>query len=107
MKGTGGAGQLLDELAELIRSAQTLLETTGAGGAHRRDHEHGPGAVEGGLDAAAERLRTAQEELLEHARNAWTGTERYLRKHPAQAWGLAAALGFLAGIALARRRGPD
>jgi ElaB/YqjD/DUF883 family membrane-anchored ribosome-binding protein len=91
MKSTSGAGQLLDELQALIRSAQMLLEPAASNEPQTpaADPEHGA------------------EELLERLHQVRAGGERYVREHPLTALGLAAALGFLVGMALVRRRGPD
>ena len=107
MNSTSGTGQLLDELQALIRSAQMLLEAAGSNEPRARAPEPEHDGVEDALGVAAEQLHAAQEELIEQARRVRAGGERYLREHPLTALGVAAALGFLVGMALARRRGPD
>jgi ElaB/YqjD/DUF883 family membrane-anchored ribosome-binding protein len=55
------------------------------------------------LDAAKERAADVQEEALARARQAAHATDDYVRGHPWQAMGAAAALGLALGVLIGRR----
>ena len=84
---------LLNDSEELVRlSASLPAEGVDALRTRLRDH----------VDAARNALETAQSNAQERYRASLDGTVQYTRDNPWQALGLAAGLGFLAGILVSR-----
>lgn len=81
----------VEELRNIVTEAQALLNAVGADG-----------------DEAARQVGDKLTESLDRARGALEGFEddasRYVRDNPWQSLGLAAAIGLLAGVLVARRR---
>ena len=84
---------LLNDSEELVRlSASLPAEGVDALRTRLRDH----------VDAARNALETAQSNAQERYRASLDGTVQYTRDNPWQALGLAAGIGFLAGILVSR-----
>ena len=84
---------LLNDSEELVRlSASLPAEGVDALRTRLRDH----------VDAARNALETAQSSAQERYRASLDGTVQYTRDNPWQALGIAAGIGFLAGILVSR-----
>lgn len=84
---------LLNDSEELVRLSATLpAEGVDALRTRLRDH----------VDAARNALETAQSNAQERYRASLDGTVQYTRDNPWQALGIAAGIGFLAGILVSR-----
>jgi ElaB/YqjD/DUF883 family membrane-anchored ribosome-binding protein len=84
---------LLNDSEELVRlSASLPAEGVDALRTRLRDH----------VDAARNALETAQSNAQERYRASLDGTVQYTRDNPWQALGMAAGIGFLAGILVSR-----
>jgi len=84
---------LLNDSEELVRLSATLpAEGVDALRTRLRDH----------VDAARNALETAQSSAQERYRASLDGTVQYTRDNPWQALGIAAGIGFLAGILVSR-----
>ena|GEM_PF-403950 len=84
---------LLNDSEELVRlSASLPAEGVDALRTRLRDH----------VDAARNALETAQSNAQERYRASLDGTVQYTRDNPWQALGIAAGIGFLAGILVSR-----
>ena len=84
---------LLNDSEELVRlSASLPAEGVDALRTRLRDH----------VDAARNELETAQSNAQERYRASLDGTVQYTRDNPWQALGIAAGIGFLAGILVSR-----
>jgi ElaB/YqjD/DUF883 family membrane-anchored ribosome-binding protein len=84
---------LLNDSEELVRlSASLPAEGVDALRTRLRDH----------VDAARNALETAQSSAQERYRASLEGTVQYTRDNPWQALGIAAGIGFLAGILVSR-----
>jgi ElaB/YqjD/DUF883 family membrane-anchored ribosome-binding protein len=84
---------LLNDSEELVRlSASLPAEGVDALRTRLRDH----------VDAARNALETAQSNAQERYRTSLNGTVQYTRDNPWQALGIAAGIGFLAGILVSR-----
>ncbi len=93
--------QLVDDFATVLGEAEDMLK--------KASHETGDRArdlraqVEAKLLAAKLRLQEAQGEAMDRARDAARVTDDYVHDNPWQAVGVAAAVGFLAGMLINRR----
>ena len=84
---------LLNDSEELVRLSATLpAEGVDALRTRLRDH----------VDAARNALETAQSNAQERYRASLDATVQYTRDNPWQALGIAAGIGFLAGILVSR-----
>ena len=79
------------DLRNVVAEAQALLDAAGVDGAAAAAQVHDKVADE--LDRARETLRELEEDA-----------SRYVRENPWQSLGLAAAVGLLVGLLVARRR---
>jgi len=80
-----------NDLKALVRDAQALFdEATAAGGAKAEDH-------------AITRAHDLQEAAVRKGRKIAHDTDEYVHEHPWQAIGIAAGVGLLVGMLIARR----
>lgn len=96
-----GTERVVDDLRRVIEDAEALMrETAGLAGERVDDlRERAAGSVR----AARERLDALEHEVLARARDAAHDAERYVRHNPWQAVGIAAGVGLVIGVLLARR----
>jgi ElaB/YqjD/DUF883 family membrane-anchored ribosome-binding protein len=93
--------QLIDDLRAVVGEAEALLHAT----AHEADErasavrERATASVE----EARSRLAELEKELGSEARALADGAGRWVREHPLQSLGIAAALGVLIGVLINRR----
>jgi ElaB/YqjD/DUF883 family membrane-anchored ribosome-binding protein len=93
--------QLVDDFAAVLSEAEDLLEKASAETGDRakvlRDQ------VQAKLLAAKHRLQDMQDDAIDRAKDAARYADDYVRDNPWQAVGLAAAVGFIAGLVITRR----
>ncbi len=85
---------VLDDAQELLRHA---AGDAGKGYADARER------LEGSVKRARERVGSAEEAMLESAREAGRSADGYVREHPWESIAVGAGVGLLVGILLARR----
>ncbi len=93
--------KLVDEFSAVLSEAEDLLKAAGtATGEKARDLRS---QVESKLLHAKLRLQELEGEAIDHAKAAARATDDYVHGHPWQSIGIAAAVGFVAGLLLNRR----
>jgi ElaB/YqjD/DUF883 family membrane-anchored ribosome-binding protein len=93
--------KLIDDLRAVAADLEELLRATAQQAGERADAARA--RAEESLRAARMRLEAAGLEMAERTRDAAREADRYVRDNPWQAVGLAAGIGLIAGILLARR----
>ncbi len=93
--------QLRNDLATLMRDAEALIKASAEPG-HERLAE-AKARIRETVDAAKRRLADAQHFAAEEGEQAMRATDDYVRRNPWQAVGIAAGVGLIAGLLLARR----
>jgi ElaB/YqjD/DUF883 family membrane-anchored ribosome-binding protein len=93
--------QLIDDLRAVVADAEALLQATAheAGERAQSARERATASV----DQARARLKTLEHELGDEARAFADGAGRWVREHPLQSLGIAAAIGLVIGVLLNRR----
>jgi ElaB/YqjD/DUF883 family membrane-anchored ribosome-binding protein len=93
--------RLMDDLRAVVDDAERLVAETGdeAGAGAREARER----VAESLEQARARLEALEADVRARAREAADDADRYVRQHPWQAVGVAAAVGFLVGLLVSRR----
>jgi ElaB/YqjD/DUF883 family membrane-anchored ribosome-binding protein len=93
--------RLVDEFVSVLSEAEELLKRAGAEtGEKARDLR---AQVEAKLLAAKLRLQELEGEAMDRARDAARSTDDYVHRNPWRAIGVAAAVGFIAGLMINRR----
>jgi ElaB/YqjD/DUF883 family membrane-anchored ribosome-binding protein len=93
--------RLVDEFVAMLSDAEDLLKRAGnVTGERARDLR---AQVEGKLLAAKLRLQELEGEAVDRARDAARYIDDDVHENPWRAIGLAAAIGFVAGLVIARR----
>lgn len=95
------AEQLMDDLHTVIRDAEGLLKAT-ASQTGEKVQEFRERAEES-VRQAKERLAGVEEEALRRAKELADDAEVYVRANPWQSVGIAAGVGLLLGLLIARR----
>ena len=93
--------KLKDDLAAVMRDAEALLQASAAQGGEKIDAARAK--IRESLDAAKVRVREAEQHARQKGEAAVHATEDYTREHPWQALGIAAGVGLIVGVLLARR----
>lgn len=93
--------RILDDLSRVVDDAENLMRET-ADVAGERAADARARATES-LRQARERLQSLEDEMLVRARDAARETDRYVRDNPWQSLGIAASVGLLLGLLIARR----
>ena len=93
--------ELVHDMQKIIAEAEKLLQAT-AGDASEKVVQ-ARATAEKALHDARRRLGTAQERAVIRAREAVKATDRTIRTNPWQSMGVAAMVGLIAGVILARR----
>lgn len=93
--------QLVDDFSAVISEAEDLLKKASTeSGERARDLR---AQVESKLLAAKLRLQEMEGVAVDRAKEAARATDDYVHDHPWQALGIAAAVGFVAGLLMNRR----
>jgi ElaB/YqjD/DUF883 family membrane-anchored ribosome-binding protein len=95
------ASQLIDDLTAVIRDAESLLRATAAQTGDRVEEIRA--RAEETVRQAKARLANVEEHALERAREMAGDADQYVRGNPWQAVGIAAAVGLVLGLLMARR----
>lgn len=95
------ASELIDNLAAVIRDAESLLRATASQTGERVDEIRA--RAEESVRQAKQRLASIEEEALEHARELAGEADQYVRGNPWQAVGIAAGIGLVLGLLMSRR----
>lgn len=93
--------RLVDEFVSVLSEAEDLLKKAGTEtGERARDLR---AQVEGKLLAAKLRLQELEGEAMDRARDAARYTDDYVHENPWRSIGIAACVGFIAGLLMNRR----
>lgn len=105
MNATDKVGQsrdkLMADLRAVIRDTEELLANTGQQAGE--GFKHAKAKIEASLEAAKEELAVAQEVVVAKTKEAVQTTDEYVKAHPWQAVGTAAALGVILGFLISRK----
>lgn len=93
--------QLLADLKTVMNDAEALLRATSAQTGEKIQEVRA--RAEESLRQAKARLGSIEEEALRRAREVADATDEYVRENPWQSVGIAAGVGLLLGLLLARR----
>ena len=93
--------QLLADLKTVMNDAEALLRATSTQ-TGEKTQEVPPPAEDSSRQAKA-RLSSLEDEALRRAREVADATDEYVRENPWQSVGIAAGVGLLVGLLLARR----
>ncbi|HEX4972932.1 MAG TPA: DUF883 family protein [Steroidobacteraceae bacterium] len=93
--------QLLTDLKTVMSDAEALLRATSAQTGEKIQEVRA--RAEESLRQAKARLSSIEDEALRRAREVADATDEYVRENPWQSVGIAAGVGLLLGLLLARR----
>jgi ElaB/YqjD/DUF883 family membrane-anchored ribosome-binding protein len=93
--------RLKDDLAAVMRDAELLMQASAQYGGEKTAEARA--RIRESLDAAKRRLHEAEQSAVRHGEEAVHATEDYARRNPWQAMGIAAGVGLIVGVLLARR----
>lgn len=93
--------KLKDDLATVVRDAEALIKASAEHGGEKTAEARA--RIRESLDAAKRRLHEAEQSAVRHGEEAVHATEEYARRNPWQAMGVAAGVGLILGVLLARR----
>ena len=101
-EGEVSKGKLAHDLRVVVSDAEELLRVTAgqAGEKVSAARER----IQGNLTAAKERLADAQESLIKQTKQAAKVTDEYVHENPWKAIGMAAGIGLVVGVLIARGR---
>ena len=92
---------LRGDLATVMRDAEALLKASADQGGAKTDEARAK--IRESLQAAKARLIEAEQAAVRHGEEAVAATETHIRNNPWQSVGVAAGIGLLIGVLLARR----
>ncbi len=93
--------QLLADLKTVMHDAEALLRATSSQTGEKIQEVRA--RAEESLRQAKQRLSSIEDEALRRAREVADATDEYVRENPWQSVGVAAGVGLLVGLLLARR----
>ena len=93
--------QLLADLKTVMNDAEALLRATSTQTGEKIQEVRA--RAEESVREAKQRLSTLEDEALRRAREVADATDQYVRDNPWQSVGIAAGVGLLVGLLLARR----
>ena len=93
--------QLLTDLKTVMNDAEALLRATSSQTGEKIQEVRA--RAEESLRQAKQRLSSIEDEALRRAREVADATDEYVRDNPWQSVGIAAGVGLLVGLLLARR----
>jgi ElaB/YqjD/DUF883 family membrane-anchored ribosome-binding protein len=93
--------QLLSDLKTVMNDAEALLRATSTQTGEKIQEVRA--RAEESLRQAKQRLSSLEDEALRRAREVADATDEYVRENPWQSVGIAAGVGLLVGLLLARR----
>jgi ElaB/YqjD/DUF883 family membrane-anchored ribosome-binding protein len=89
------------DLATVMRDAEALMRASADQGGEKMNEARAK--IRDSLEAAKNRLLAAERAALRHGEDAVIATEEYVRRNPWQSVGIAAGVGLVIGVLLARR----
>jgi len=89
------------DLAAVMRDAELLMKASADQGGERVTEARAK--IRDSLETARSRLLQAERVALRHGEDAVIATEEYVRRNPWQSVGIAAGVGLVLGVLLARR----
>jgi ElaB/YqjD/DUF883 family membrane-anchored ribosome-binding protein len=89
------------DLATVMRDAEALIKASADQGGEKMTEARSK--IRESLETAKTRLHEAERAALRHGEEAVTATEDYVKHNPWQAVGIAAGVGLVLGVLLARR----
>jgi ElaB/YqjD/DUF883 family membrane-anchored ribosome-binding protein len=89
------------DLAAVMRDAELLMKASADQGGEKVTEARAK--IRDSLDAAKSRLLEAERAARRHGEDAVIATEEYVRRNPWQSVGIAAGVGLVLGVLLARR----
>lgn len=101
MADTVTTARLKEDLAAVMRDAEALIKASADQGGEKMNEARAK--VRESLEGARLRLREAEKAARQHGEDALHATEDYAKNKPWQAMGMAAAVGLVIGVLLARR----
>jgi ElaB/YqjD/DUF883 family membrane-anchored ribosome-binding protein len=93
--------KLKDDLAAVMRDAEALLSASASQGGEKV--EAARAKIRESLETAKARVREAEQHARQQGEAAIHATEDYTKQHPWHALGIAAGVGLIVGVLLARR----
>ena len=93
--------QLKADMAAVLRDAEALIQASSAAGGEKMNEARAK--IRESLEAAKVRLHQAERAARQHGEDTLRATEDYVRHNPWQAIGVAAGVGLVVGVLLARR----
>jgi ElaB/YqjD/DUF883 family membrane-anchored ribosome-binding protein len=101
MTDTVSTAKLKEDLAAVMRDAEALIKASADQGGEKMTEARAK--IRASLDAAKARVVDAERAAVQHGEDALHATEDYAKRNPWQAMGVAAGLGLVIGVLLARR----
>jgi ElaB/YqjD/DUF883 family membrane-anchored ribosome-binding protein len=89
------------DLATVMRDAEALMKASADQGGEKMTEARAK--IRESLEAARVRLLAAERAAMRHGEDAVIATEDYMRRNPWQSVGIAAGVGLVIGVLLARR----
>jgi ElaB/YqjD/DUF883 family membrane-anchored ribosome-binding protein len=89
------------DLATVMRDAEALMKASADQGGEKMNEARAK--IRDSLESARARLLTAERAAMRHGEDAVIATEDYMRRNPWQSVGIAAGIGLVIGVLLARR----
>ena len=89
------------DLAAVMRDAEALIKASGDQGGEKLTEARAK--IRESIEAAKARVREAERAARQHGEDALHATEDYAKRNPWQAMGIAAGVGLVIGVLLARR----
>lgn len=89
------------DLAAVMRDAEALIKASADQGGEKMGEARA--RIRDSLEAARSRLAEVERAARRHGEDAVIATEEYVRRNPWQAVGIAAGVGLVMGVLLARR----
>ncbi len=93
--------KLKEDLAAVMRDAEALIKASADQGGEKVTEARAK--IRESIDAAKARVRQAELAARKHGEEAIHATEDYAKRNPWQAMGIAAGVGLVVGVLLARR----
>lgn len=93
--------RLKDDLAAVLRDAELLMQASAEYGGEKTAAARA--RIRESLDAAKRRLQELEQSAVRHGQDTVFATEDYVRKNPWQSMGIAAGVGLILGVLVARR----
>ena len=101
MNDTVTTAKLKEDLAAVMRDAEALISASAGQGGEKLTEARAK--IPSSLDAAKARDMEAERAAVQRGEDALHATEDYAKQKPWQAMGMAAAVGLVIGVLLARR----